>query len=320
MPQADKQNKHAVAPVQHWLPGSRLVAQPARLGRLGCGLTAPFVNRALQNRHVRLLLEYALGLPRALPLPTLATYSLRSWFKYHFCFEAHVRQRLQTNRHLVYYTGCAANYSEPWIGRAAISVLEHNGWNVILARQRCCGQLLLRSGAHAAARQYHEHNIAHLLPYARRGLPIIGTSPGCLHTLRAEATSLLDMHSADTRLVAEQSYDIFAFLRLLHQRGELRTDFRPMPQRVAYHAPQQPPSTPPALDILALIPGLSVRPMAHSPADAQHSSLVLCEAETCRWQLRQDGSTPGQHPIELLWQAYQRPAHPEQTVSRKQGK
>jgi glycerol-3-phosphate dehydrogenase subunit C len=262
------------------------------------------MNLALRNRHVRLLLEYTLGLPRTLPLPRLAPYSLHAWFKYHFCYEAHVQQRLRTSRHVVYYTGCAASYSEPWVGRAAISVLEHNGWNVILARQRCCGRLLLRSGAYEAAREYHEHNINHLLPYVRRGLPLIGTSPGCLHTLRAEATSLLDMQSAATHLVAAHSYDIFAFLRLLHQRGELRTDFRPVPQHVAYHAPQQTHATLPALDILALIPELSVRPIAHGPADEHPGSLVLCEAEECRWQTEQDNGPTYQHPIELLWDAY----------------
>lgn len=308
MQQTDKQSRHSVAPVQRWSPGRRLAAQPALLGRLGCGLVAPFVNRALRNGFVRLLLEYTLGLPRALPLPPLATYSLRSWFKYHFCYEAHVQQRLRTSRYVVYYTGCAASYFEPWVGRAAISVLEHNGWNVILAPQRCCGRLLLASGAYDMARAYHEHNIAHLLPYVRRGLPIIGTSPGCLHTLREEATSLLAMQSAETRLVADHTYDIFAFLRLLHERGELRTDFRPVPQRVAYHAPQQAQSAlPPALDVLALIPGLSLTHIAHSPADEHSRSLVLCDTEECRWQTAQGSGTPRQqrqHPIELLWAAY----------------
>ena len=54
------------------------------------------------------------------------------------------------------------------------------------------------------------------------------------------------------------TYDICEFLLILHERGELRTDFRPLPLRVPYHAPCQQRGHgigKPALDLLALDPG-----------------------------------------------------------------
>ena len=48
---------------------------------------------------------------------------------------------------------------------------------------------------------------------------------------------------------------------MLHERGELRTDFAPVPETVTYHAPCQQQGHgigKPALDLMALVPGLRV--------------------------------------------------------------
>jgi glycerol-3-phosphate dehydrogenase subunit C len=159
----------------------------------------------------------------------------------------------------VYFHGCSTNYYEPRVGKAAVEVLEHNGFEVILAKQGCCGLPLLSNGAFKDARGYHEYNLAQLLPYAQQGIPIVGTSTSCTLTLKEEAPELLGMHDTAARLVAEHTYDIFEFLRLLHERGELNTNFKPIERSLPYHAPCQQRAHGigrPALDILELVPGL----------------------------------------------------------------
>ena len=58
---------------------------------------------------------------------------------------------------------------------------------------------------------------------------------------------------------SEHTFDICEFLLDLHDRGELRTDFQPVEEVVAYHAPCQQQGHnigKPALDLFALVPGL----------------------------------------------------------------
>ena len=57
-------------------------------------------------------------------------------------------------------------------------------------------------------------------------------------------------------------YDICEYLLMLHDRGELRTDFSPVEMAVPYHAPCQQRGHgigTPALDLMALVPGLEAR-------------------------------------------------------------
>ena len=54
-------------------------------------------------------------------------------------------------------------------------------------------------------------------------------------------------------------YDICEYLALMHERGELRTDFQELDLAVPYHAPCQQRGHgigTPALDLMALVPGL----------------------------------------------------------------
>jgi hypothetical protein len=66
----------------------------------------------------------------------------------------------------------------------------------------------------------------------------------------------------------------YAYLMMLHDRGELRTDFRPLPLTVTYHAPCQQQGQgagKPALDLMALVPELRV---------------VENDATCCGWPVR----------------------------------
>jgi glycerol-3-phosphate dehydrogenase subunit C len=237
-------------------------------------------------------------------------------------------------RQVVYFHGCSTNYYEPRVGKAAVAVLERNGFEVILPKQGCCGLPLLSNGAFKQGRKYHEYNLQQLLPYAQRGIPIVGTSTSCTLTLKEEAPELLGMHDTAARLVAEHTYDIFEFLRMLHERGELNTDFKPIDQSLPYHAPCQLRAHGigrPALDILELVPGLRLNEsdaaccgLAGSygykaeryqiamdvGADlfdfirTSGSDLAICDSEICRWQIAHGAGVAMKHPIEILCEAY----------------
>ena len=212
-------------------------------GWLACGPQAVIANFFAGNLLVRTAAEKLVGIARKAPLPKFSTYSFRSWFtttEDGTDEEGRGRPRSSVLRppSSVETPGGVLprlldQLLQPRVGKAAVEVLERNGFEVILAKQGCCGLPLLSNGAFKDARGYHEYNLAQLLPYAQQGIPIVGTSTSCTLTLKEEAPELLGMHDTAARLVAENTYDIFEFLRLLHERGELDTNFKPIQRNVA---------------------------------------------------------------------------------------
>ena len=305
---------------------NRLIARSEMLGKLGSPV-APLMNFAFSNPLLRWLIQQVMGIHRHAPLPSFSFSTFRGWHKA-------VHKPLRAERKVVYFHGCATNYYEPRIGKAAVAVLEHLGLEVIVPEQNCCGLPLLSNGEFDAARHYHEGNVRKLVGYVRAGYDIVGTSTSCTLTLKEEALELLDMVDEDTRLVAENTYDIFEYLLMLHAEGRLKTDFRPLHRTLPYHAPCQLRAHRigrPAYEVMSLIPGLTVheseapccgiagtygvkaekydiamqvgRPLFEW-AEAEGQPVVACDSETCRWQITHATGLPTVHPIEVLREAY----------------
>jgi glycerol-3-phosphate dehydrogenase subunit C len=324
--------------VRNWLLGHQ-----DWTGWMACGPQAVVANFFAGNLLARTAAEKLVGIARKAPLPQFSTYSFRSWFRRRGMGDRgwgvgkpspipHPPSPIP--RQVVYFHGCSTNYYEPRVGKAAVEVLERNGFEVILAKQGCCGLPLLSNGAFKDARGYHEYNLSQLLPYAQQGIPIVGTSTSCTLTLKEEAPELLGMHDTAARLVAENTYDIFEFLRLLHDRGELDTNFKPIERTLPYHAPCQQRAHGigrPALDILELVPGLHLNESSAACCGlagsygykaeryqigmdvgaglfdfvrASGSDLAVCDSEICRWQIAHGAGVEMRHPIEILREAY----------------
>src|SRR3954464_8763503 len=141
-------------------------------------------------------------------------------------------------------------------------LLEHNGFAVNVPKQDCCGLPLQLNGLFGDARGYVHRLGARLAPYAREGIDIVGTSTSCTLMLKREALEILELgDDAELRAVSARVYDICEYLLGVHDRGELKTDFAPLPETVTYHAPCQQQGHgigKPALDLMALIPQLKV--------------------------------------------------------------
>jgi glycerol-3-phosphate dehydrogenase subunit C len=317
--------------VEHGLPlRNRLLGRNELLGRLG-SIMPSLTNLAMQNPFSRLIAEKVLGIARHAPMPRWSTTgTFGDWIR-----RTH-HKRLKSSKKVVYFHGCATMYYEPFVGKAAVAVLEHNGFEVIVPPQNCCGLPLLSNGEFAAAAGYHRGNTARLAGFARAGFPIVGTSTSCTLTLKEEAPELLDMDDEPSAVLKMNTWDIFEFLQELHATGELRSDFRPLALTLPYHAPCQQRAHrvgKPALEILALIPGLDLRESTarccgiagtygykvekyqiamdvgedlFSFVQAQGNAVhyTACDSETCRWQLEHGTDLPSRHPVEILAAAY----------------
>jgi Fe-S oxidoreductase len=89
------------------------------------------------------------------------------------------------------------DYYHPEVGQAAVRILEALGYDVVLAaRAGCCGRPAISKGMLSTAKKWAAKNVEALLPYALRGVPIVGTEPSCLLTFRDEYPELLRSDSA----------------------------------------------------------------------------------------------------------------------------
>ena len=305
----------------------RIITRPTWLGRAGTPV-APLANWTLRSKPLRVLAEQLLGVHRDAPAPRFAGRRFSGWARRHVSPTA--------PRRAVYFHGCGTEYYEPWEGERVVAVLEHNGFEVVVPKQDCCGLPLQSSGlfdqarsvvkrlAHSLGSQLHdEHTV------------IVGNATSCTLMLKREAREILSLEDdPELRRVAERTYDVCELLLELHQRGELRTDFRPLPERVAYHAPCQQQGHwigKPALELLALIPELDVCEMnarccgiagtyglkvekyeiamavgrgLFEQVGESGAAAVACDSETCRWQITHGTQLPSVHPIDYLYRAY----------------
>ena len=302
----------------------RLIARPTVAGALGTPV-APLANWALGNRLLRTALEKTIGLHRDAPMPIYAGRTFQRWARKHASVGA---------RRVAFFHGCGTNYYEPRLGEMTVALLEHNGIAVDVPKQGCCGLPLQSNGMFDDARAYVHKLAESLAPYARAGVDIVGTSTSCTLMLKREALEILGLgDDPELRIVSERIYDICEYLLALHDEGSLNVDFQPVPETVVYHAPCQQQGHgigKPALDLLALIPELTVHEstanccgvagtyglkrekyqiamdvgagLFRQVADTEASRSV-CDSETCRWHIAKATDVESVHPVAMLYRA-----------------
>lgn len=303
----------------------KLISRPTLAGRMSAPV-APIANRMLRNGVVRRAMEATIGIHRNAPMPVSARRTLRSWLR--------KRTPAQGTRGtVVYFHGCAANFYEVETGRMTVEVLEHLGYSVLTPKQGCCGLPLQSNGLFDDARTSVRALVA-ALGAAGRDLPIVASSTSCGLMLKREAHEILGIQDPELADVGSRTYDICEFLLDLHDRGELPTDFRPVPMKVPYHAPCQLRGHgigTPAVELMRLIPGVTVvesgvaccgvagtyglkkekydvamavgKPLFDLVGE-MHPPLAVCDSETCRWQITTATGVESVHPIALIHRAY----------------
>jgi glycerol-3-phosphate dehydrogenase subunit C len=299
-----------------------------RIGTLfqASSLAAPWSNRLFNWPLARLPMEWVSGMDRERRLPR-------------FHRDTFVRQYRRrppsptSDRTVVYYPGCYANFTDPALGWAVVGILERNGFQVLVPKHLCCGVASFPYGAKELALRYARQALETLGPLAREGATILVSCPSCGMALERDFPHLLP-ESDDARLVAEQTQDASEFLWALHQRGELDTAFDPLGLRAGYHTPchlRVRDLGPENLQLLALIPGMEAVDIdrgccglagsfgmrrAHREESQEIGRYLFQELQSpeydlgmtncagCEMQMRAGSGQDVVHPLKLLWRAY----------------
>jgi len=321
-PKARKVARHGLR-FRDWL-----LTHPGLLGAVGVRLPS-LTNTLLSWPVARIGMDRAIRLDHRRPMPRYAGETFRAWFArrpnpWGDC--------PAPNGQVAYFHGCSVEYMLPELGRQTVAVLEHNGFEVVLPPQRCCGLPLIGNGAVLAARPQAEYNMAHLRPLVAKGIPVIFTSTSCSLTVKQEYYHLLALDGAAE--VAAGCYDISEFLVSCLDRGILRTDFRAVAEMLPYHQPchqrAQGIGTP-AIRLLRLVPGANTCNLDAGCCGASGThgfkaekydlsmqvgeplktailetgaGRVASDCEACRWQIEHATGTPAVHPVTVLWEAY----------------
>ena len=317
----------AVMKADHGMPvRDRLITQTTLMGTMMTPV-APIANAVLANKPIRTVVEKMFGVHRDAPMPPAQTQTLQGWLK-----KRGPRTTPASRGTVVFFHGCAGGYFEVETSKKSIEVLEYLGYEVLVPKQGCCGLAQQSNGLFDGATK-SLLKLCDDLRSAGGELTIVSSSGSCTGMLKHEAHEIMGVTDDRLKDVSTRIRDMMEFLLDLHDAGEL-PEFSPIEMTVPYHAPCQLKSQGmgmPALDVLRLIPGLTVvesgatccgiagtyglkkekyevaqavgKPLFEMVRDT-NQDLALCDTETCRWQIQKGSGVRTEHPIWLVHKAY----------------
>lgn len=222
---------------------------------------------------------------------------------------------------------------------AALRVLVAGGYRVHLpragdgARPLCCGRTFLSAGLVANAKDELRRVVDAMLPFAARGVPIVGLEPSCLLTLRDELLSL--RADVDAKTVSAHALLFEEFLVREAESGRLQLPLGALDRRALVHGHCHQKSFgafAPVEKILRLVPGLKVEKIESSCCgmagafgyEAEHfdvsmrmaeasllpavrsapdGALIVADGTSCRHQIHDGAGREALHVARILERA-----------------
>jgi glycerol-3-phosphate dehydrogenase subunit C len=312
----------------------QLLGEPGIIGKLGGGFRAPVSNLVGANRLARKVQELMTGISAEFPLPRFEAQSFPTWLERH-----RPGGEAGSAGEVVIFSTCTGDYNETSVPRAAVRVLEHQGYRVVRPDgEVCCGMPNLDGGDVVAMRAKVEANVAVLWPLVRQGRTIVVPAPTCGYTIKKEWPVYSDR--AETRAVAAATVDLMEFLDGLRKSKTLKKDFKSPLGNVTYHAAchlRAQKIAYPGLRVLSQVPDTEVRVVEQcsavdgtwgmkaanyemgkryaqklvSEVNRSPEALVVTDCSLSALRLRKETTAPGAsrtttvlHPVEALARAY----------------
>ena len=207
-----------------------------------------------------------------------------------------VQTSMAPEREVVLFVDTFSNYFAHANAKAAAHVLEAAGYTVHtdvtgLGKERplCCGRTFLAAGMVELARDEARRTLQSLLPYARRGVAIVGLEPSCLLTLRDEF--LTYRFGEDAQLLASHALMFEEFLVREKAAGRFSLELGSLPNTEALlhgHCHQKAFAAFDAVTtVLSWVPGLKTRVVESSCCgmagafgyEAKHFDVSMAMAE-----------------------------------------
>jgi FAD/FMN-containing dehydrogenase/Fe-S oxidoreductase len=236
---------------RHGTPMRSLVfGNIAALSRLGSA-TAPLSNWVMRAPWVRRTVQQWMGIHPDRHAPPFVRRTFRGWLRHN-----PPKDRPAGTPKVVLFNDTFINYNEPWVGIAALKVLESTGAQVLIPEVVCCGRPMISKGLLHEAKENARQNVARLVPFVAAGAHIVGCEPSCILTLRDEYPDLLQTQQAHQ--VAEKVLSLEEYLCCRLEDGSWQPQFADVPRQVLLHGHCHQKSlvgSGPSLRLLRMAPG-----------------------------------------------------------------
>jgi len=293
------------------------------MGSLAATPLAPLVNGSTKLPPVKKALEATLGIASERVFPSYAPQTFRRWYAQHAKAE---QDRFK--EHAALFHGCYVNYNNPSLGQDALAVLNAFGLGVrLLEREVCCGVPLIANRFFSKAEKNARINSDAITKMTGHDkTPVVVASSSCAMTLRNEYPHILGLDNAAWRPKVDL---LTRYLHRLWKEGR-EIPLKPLKLKVVYHTAchlERIGWTVYSLGALRRIPGLEVRVLPSqccgisgtygfkkenyessqkigqtlfSRIEASGADLVVCDCETCKWQIEMSTSKKCEHPVTLV--------------------
>ena len=296
---------------------------------------APLLNLRDRIPGLAALSEKMMGLSAKRTLPQWKT----ATFFNSAASSASREEVLASSQPVVLFVDTFNGYFESGNASSALKVLQAAGYTVHVAtktvadgKSLCCGRTFLASGMVDKAKAKAGELVAALMPFAEKGIPIVGLEPSCLLTMRDEMLVMGLGEAAQT--IAGQALLLEEFLAREAAAGKLealKARLMPVSQPILLHGHCHQKAfgaVSPILDVLKLIPGakpeliessccgmagsfgyeashyevsmqmaeLSLLPAVRQQPDA----IVVADGTSCRHQIRDGAQREAVHVAVLL--------------------
>lgn len=157
---------------------TRLLADAQRLGKW-CGMAPGLINRAVDTPVIRGIAKKMAGVHPGRRLPRIPREHFFDWAKRRgLC-----RVPVQTGK-VAYFAGCSAGYLFPEVAKAAVNVMQANGFGVHVPPQQCCGMPSLVEGDRQTVLTRVRYNVESLLEKIADGYTLVCSCPTCGYLLK----------------------------------------------------------------------------------------------------------------------------------------
>ncbi|UQU62639.1 FAD-binding protein [Couchioplanes caeruleus] len=169
--------------------------------------TAPRLVNALSHAPgLAWLAKKAAGVDSRREVPVFAAETFQQWFARHTPGGSGERGEV------VLWPDTFTNHFDPGIARAAVEVVEHAGWRVVVPEQKvCCGLTWISTGQLDVAKRVLLRTVEVLRPHLRAGHLVLGLEPSCTAVFRSDAEELFP-HDQDVERLRRQTVTLAELL------------------------------------------------------------------------------------------------------------
>ncbi len=236
------------------------------------------VNALNKNKGARKVLESALGVHHAAPLPEYHHKTLRKRVK-SMDRELPVQAAGRTTGKVALYATCYGNYNSPELGEDIYKVFQHNGIHIeLVPKEKCCGMPKLELGDLESVQKAKEANIPVLARLVDQGFDLIAPIPSCVLMYKQELP-LLFPDDPDVKKVQAAFFDPFEYLFLRHKAGALQTEFKQSLGDISYQV---------ACHLRVQNIGLKTRDILNLVPETQVHALERCSGHDGTYAVRKE--------------------------------